>query len=320
MYPQNYYTLFPAFPRDNKVFVAMDFDERFNYRWNEVITPSVNEVGLKPYRVDTSMISDSIITEITSGIGNCSLFFADLTTIGRIKKKAIRNGNVMYEVGIAHAVRLPAEVILFRSDKDSLLFDVANIRVNFYDPDNKPKEARTKVKEALRSAMEEINHCKLLSIQLAANSLTDDSIVCLFESFIFTRGIVKHPLIRTVGNFFGKSERINSIRQLLEHGIIITQYRKYVFLQDGKLQDESLNEENLSYEITRFGEAVIKELFIRTGFEGAYDKFDQEQIQLKIQLKKDCDAYKNRFSKRTLITCFGEIYKNIPNLENSYIY
>jgi hypothetical protein len=255
MYPQNYYTLYPAFPRDNKVFVAMDFDDRFNYRWNEVITQSINEVGLEPYRVDTSVISDSIITEITYGIGNCSLFFADITTIGRIKKKAIRKGNVMYEVGIAHAVRLPAEVILFRSDKDSLLFDVANIRVNFYDPDKKPNEARTKVKEALRAAIKEINYCKLFSVQLAANSLTTDSVGCLLESFICTRGIVKHPLINTLGDFFGKSERINSIRQLLELGIIITQYPKFVITQDYKSQAILLNEGGLSFEITRFGEA-----------------------------------------------------------------
>ena len=47
----------------------------------------------------------------------------------------------MHEIGIAQAVRLSKEVILFISDDDELLFELMNIRVNKYDPDNKPDEA-----------------------------------------------------------------------------------------------------------------------------------------------------------------------------------
>lgn len=85
MYPLYIFDLFPPFPRNNKVFVAMDFGEKFENRWKDVIKPAIESVSingdkLEPYRADTKKINDSIITEITSGIANCRLFFADLTT------------------------------------------------------------------------------------------------------------------------------------------------------------------------------------------------------------------------------------------------
>ena len=80
MYPLNFFTLFPPFPRENKVFVAMSFDDKFERRWKEVIIPAVQEISdngtqLEPYRVDMGKGSDSIPTDIISGIGNCFLFF-----------------------------------------------------------------------------------------------------------------------------------------------------------------------------------------------------------------------------------------------------
>jgi len=147
MYPSHFFGLFPPFPREDKVFVAMSFDPRFDQRWSEVIAPAVrrvlwNDKALEPLRVDSRKVSDSILTEILDGISKSRLILADITTIGKLNDTSIRNGNVMYEVGIAHAVRLPEEVLLFRSDGDTLLFDTSNIRVNKYQPEISPDEAR----------------------------------------------------------------------------------------------------------------------------------------------------------------------------------
>jgi hypothetical protein len=46
MYPHDVFNLFPPFPRDERVFVAMSFDKRCDYRWENVIVPAINEVGL----------------------------------------------------------------------------------------------------------------------------------------------------------------------------------------------------------------------------------------------------------------------------------
>ena len=269
MYPLNFFTLFPPFPRENKVFVAMSFDDKFERRWKEVIIPAVQEISdngtqLEPYRVDMGKGSDSIPTDIISGIGNCFLFFADLTTIGQINQNAIRNGNVMYEIGIAQAVRLPEEVILFRSDNDPLLFDLANTRVNYYDPDNEPEEAKNKVNEALKSTIKEIDLQKHLSVHRAVDSLTHDSCLCLINS-VLNHGIVKHPIMHNMGDALSKSERINSIHQLLELGILSTQYPK---ITSGMLTGaEKLPPEGdiIAYQITSFGKAVIKEVTNRVG-------------------------------------------------------
>ena len=147
MYPNQYFSLFPPFPHRDKVFVAMSFDDKFNRRWEDVIVPAVSSievagVQLQPHRVDTRRISDSILTEILDGISNDKLVLADVTTESHIASQPIRNGNVMYEVGIAHAIRLPEEVLLFRSDSDKVLFDIANVRLNSYDPDGSRNEAR----------------------------------------------------------------------------------------------------------------------------------------------------------------------------------
>ncbi|MEA3323966.1 MAG: hypothetical protein U9Q37_02350 [Euryarchaeota archaeon] len=97
---------------------------------------------MEPVRVDVRCISDSIVTEIFQGIAHHLVVFADVTTIAYVDDKPIRNANVLYEVGLAHAIRLPEEVILFRSDEDQLIFDITNVRVNSYDPDTDPSTAR----------------------------------------------------------------------------------------------------------------------------------------------------------------------------------
>jgi len=118
----------------------------FNNRWNNVIVPAIktigiNDVTLEPHRVDLRTVSDSILTEILDEIRKCRVFIGDITSIGSIKGRPIPNPNVMYEVGLAQAVRLPEKVILFRSDEGERPFDISNIRVHQYDPDNNPGQA-----------------------------------------------------------------------------------------------------------------------------------------------------------------------------------
>lgn len=264
MYPLNLFTLFPPFPRENKVFVAMSFDRRFVKRWEEVIIPGVKEITvngtpIEPYRVDIGKGSDSITSEILSGISNCRLFLADITTIGKIGDDPIRNGNVMYEVGIAQAVRLPAEVILFRSDDDPLLFDMVTNRVNYYNPDNEPEEAKQKVKDAIISTGNEINLQKHLSVRQAVDSLDyPDLLTLIFSSM----SDLNHPLTRTMRDVLSNIDRLNSIKRLLELGILNTQYKQLTSEVFDEFKDKPF-EQILSYKITPFGKAVFEEVISR---------------------------------------------------------
>lgn len=267
MYPCTYYNLFPPFPRDKRVFVAMPFSEKFTDRWEKVIKPAVEAVSLpdspgdklEAYRVDKRSVSDSIITEIIAGIGNCRLFFADVSTVeylmkGRPKKKhPIRNENVLYEVGIAHSRRLAEEVVLFRSDNDRLMFDLANVRVNHYDPEGDPEGAFFLVKEALESAINEINLQRHLSVQQAVDSLTHDCIQYLLDLGI------KDNKLKVYRGFSGSyvaagvSMRSNSVHHLINLGILSIEYPK---LESGILKEG--DEKKWKYVITPFGKIVTR--------------------------------------------------------------
>ncbi len=256
MYPSNLFALFPPFPKENTVFVVMSFDKRFESRWENVIKPSIekvliNETPLTPIRVDTSNISDSILTEILIGIGNSRLVFADLTTIGVLDNRPIRNGNVMYEIGIAQATRLPEEVILFRSDNDPLPFDTATVRVNSYNPDENIDESIDQVINTINSTVEEIDLKRHLAVEMSAKSLDHASWLLLSE--ICTNSKVTHPIIKTVGEILGNSSRLNSINRLLEMGVIRTIFPKV----PKDLLVTNTKTQTFMYEATEFGESVF---------------------------------------------------------------
>jgi len=271
MYPANYFGFFPPFPRQEKVFVAMSFDPRFEKRWLEVISPgisnvSVNDKRLKPLRVDNRRISDSILTEILSGVGTSRLFLADITTIGIVNGSPVRNANVMYEVGIAHSVRLPEEVLLFRSDKDRLPFDVANVRVNDYAPDETPDKARTLVSDCIIAALSELNLQRNLAVGKAIESLDSASWMLLMEAVVADKGI-DHPRLKTPRQVLGNAARVAAIQRLLELGAIKTSFVKITSDNYEQLKDSDT--QLLTYECTEFGRAVCAEGAHRMGLDVA---------------------------------------------------
>lgn len=246
MYPAHLFALFPAFPREATVFVAMSFDPRFDPRWREVVAPAIRSVvvngkPLEPLRVDARKVSDSILTEILSGISNSRLVLADITTMGYLDGRPIRNGNVMYEIGLAQAVRLPEEVLLFRSDKDTLLFDTSNIRVNSYSPDDTPDKARADVSDIIVTALREIDLRRHLAVRKAAESLDYPSWWLLTESQ--SKEGVAHPQMRTIRQTLGNAARAAAIARLLEMGALRTMYlhvTPQLLAEAGDLEDASL--------------------------------------------------------------------------------
>src|SRR5690606_1495460 len=105
----------------NEVFVAMSFDPRFERRWEAIFRPAIESISvggqqLRAVRVDIRKSGDSILSEINDGIGHSQLVLADISIVDRHMtdgtQRSFRNGNVMYEVGIALACRQPVEVVL----------------------------------------------------------------------------------------------------------------------------------------------------------------------------------------------------------------
>jgi hypothetical protein len=118
----------------DRVFVAMSFAPQYESRFQDVFRPAIEAVryrgkSLIASRVDESQTGDSILTEIVRGICEARLVLADVSDlIGNSSgAEPVRNGNVMYELGLAHAVKSPGKVLIVRDDSKSLLFDLSSI-------------------------------------------------------------------------------------------------------------------------------------------------------------------------------------------------
>ena len=238
----------------------MSFAEEFDLRWKRVLEPAVRRIALdgerlEPYRVNTRKISASVLTEILDGLTSCRLFIADISTVARHEYHSFRNGNVMYEVGLAHALRLPEEVLLFRSDDDPLLFDVANIRVNRYDPDVDASKAADAVVAAMTDAIAELDQTRSIAVRHAARSLDYPSWLVLSQAA--STGPFSHPPTGTVGQVLGATVRGPAIARLLELGALVTSYALITpaMIEKG---DEGGAERLLTHHATLFGVAILR--------------------------------------------------------------
>src|SRR5258705_3270176 len=132
MYPMIYFRSFQQLITGTEVFVAMPMsDPTFASIWTDVYIPAIESVGLKPFRVDIPQSGDSILIEILSGLRRARLVLADITPDRNSGKYP--NANVMYELGIAHSMRLPETVIVVRRKGASIPFDINHLRVLDYD-------------------------------------------------------------------------------------------------------------------------------------------------------------------------------------------
>jgi len=156
MYPKIYIDLFRSFDRIPKVFVAMSFSPQFESRWKEIFGPVIVSCSLEPYRTKEILVSNSITIDILDGISRVKFLLFDISD----EEAGKPNPNVMYELGIAHAIRLPEEVIIMRDDiSKSNTFDISHIRWNTFSPKETEKSI-TKIKELIKNAEREIDLTK----------------------------------------------------------------------------------------------------------------------------------------------------------------
>jgi hypothetical protein len=224
MYPRDYFALFPVVPRKPRVFVAKSFAPAFEPRFREVIKPAIESTPYKGTHlqvniVNARVVGDSILTEILDGIANDVLIFADVSTVGYLPPGNLpaRNANVMYEVGIAHAVRRPEEVILFRSDTDALSFDIANVRINSYSPDSAPDAARAQVSAALAAALKEFELTKSRAVDAAVAQLDMHAISVLIAA---DDTALQFDAPKTMAEFVGGEPTRAALRRLLDMGAL----------------------------------------------------------------------------------------------------
>jgi|GEM_PF-1021274 hypothetical protein len=191
MHPNLYLRTFWQSNFRSEIFVAMSFGEPYQHRFGEVIEPAIRAVTyrgnrLQASRVDLSKSGDSILTDIVEGIAHSVMILADVSTVGHDSKtgQSYRNGNVMYEVGLALACRQSAEVLLIRDDRERFLFDVSTVphkHVDFSEPEN----ARSILTEEIEARLREIDHISDARIAMSIASMTtqEHSLLRVFAKY-----------------------------------------------------------------------------------------------------------------------------------------
>lgn len=109
-------------PDDKFCFVIMPFNERMNSIYTDGIVPAVTAAGYECTRADHDLRSVPIMFKIFDDIKKAKIVIADITA---------SNPNVLYELGICHALK--RNVILIKHEFDSSPpFDISYIRYHGY--------------------------------------------------------------------------------------------------------------------------------------------------------------------------------------------
>jgi hypothetical protein len=182
MYPRRFFDTFWRGDIRKEVFVAMPINNEFNIIYEQAIDPAIRDpsVGMQPKRVDASILSGAIVTDILDGIAHATLVFADISIVKTGRWKGQRNGNVMYELGLSHAVRPETDVVVVRSDHEEINFDVAGINIRSY-PDSNLPHAKDLFAKYLTDALKEREKLMSLIMRKARERLDRDSLSLMWE-------------------------------------------------------------------------------------------------------------------------------------------
>lgn len=106
-----------------KVFIVMQFTEKYNNLYNDIIKRVCDEFNLEPIRVDEIYSTSMIINDIKNQIENCKFVIAEITP---------DNPNVFFEVGFAFGIKKDI-ILICDSERPKLPFDVSGFRTLFYE-------------------------------------------------------------------------------------------------------------------------------------------------------------------------------------------
>lgn len=116
-------------------FVLMPFRPNFDTLYSAIIKPTMTEMEIKCKRGDEKYGTKSVISDIWQCIQRAGVIIADLTG---------QNPNVLYELGLCHAIN--KDVIIITQNRDDIPFDLLHLKYIKY---NDTQEGRKKLKEEL---------------------------------------------------------------------------------------------------------------------------------------------------------------------------
>lgn len=230
MYPKKFWNEFRLPKWRDEIFVGMWFDDsNVKKRYDNIIKKAIEQVKLKPNFLKNIITGDSIPIDIMTGIIECKLVLFEISPME--SKTDVRNQNVMYELGLAHAWRNKEEVIIIRDDNGRLPFDVQSMGVVNYNI-NDTQSAIDEIKKTISFRLQEIERSQKSMVRKAAESLN----IQAHNVLIGSRGKIFHDAN------FDPNDKILAIPLLLNLGLV-------EMLTDGK---------GYGYHPTQLGREVIR--------------------------------------------------------------
>ena len=137
----------------------MPFREPYNRYYREIISPAIEKAGMKPLRADKIYQPNIITSDIWKAINMSDLVIAEMTG---------RNPNVLYELGLSHALGKP--VIMITSNPEDIPFNVRHIRFIHYKTEepnwgHKLKKRLTKTMISIIKGKDEVFTFPKLSLE-----------------------------------------------------------------------------------------------------------------------------------------------------------
>lgn len=112
---------------DDTCFVMMPFANPIGGYYDSIYKPAIEKAKLKADRADADLYgTGKIIDQIWKGITSARVLMAELTN---------RNANVLYELGLAHALHKPVILVCSKANEEDVPFDLRHVRVIYYDKD-----------------------------------------------------------------------------------------------------------------------------------------------------------------------------------------
>ncbi len=113
---------------DDTCFVMMPFANPVGGYYDSIYKPAIEKAKLKADRADADLYgTGKIVEQIWKGITSARVLLAELTN---------RNANVLYELGLAHALHKPVILVCSKANEEDVPFDLRHVRVIYYDKDD----------------------------------------------------------------------------------------------------------------------------------------------------------------------------------------
>lgn len=173
MYAKSFFQHFWAPDQRNELFVCMPFHPAFDSKFRNSFDPGARKAGFdKAARVSETWEANVITDKIFDGIANSKMLLFDLTDDPKSPCQYTKqiNGNVLYELGVANAMREPEDILLIREDSVvNIPFDVSGLNINVY----KGELTLDWLVNKLKRTLERQAWYKSKRVQAAARSIDD---------------------------------------------------------------------------------------------------------------------------------------------------